>query len=74
MQTILQESEYEEFRKASERAKKTLREAARDAIRKWTEETSGISPGDPIFNLKPVSYTDRKASEHHDTVLYGKEL
>jgi hypothetical protein len=74
VQTILDEPEYAEFRKASERAKKTLREAAREAINRWTEETSGISPEDPIFKLKSISYKDRKASENHDAVLYGEEL
>jgi len=71
VQTILDEPEYSEFKKASERAKKTLREAAREAINRWTEETSGISPEDPIFNLRSVSYKDRKASENHDVILYG---
>ncbi|MCL4518603.1 MAG: hypothetical protein M1587_05325 [Thaumarchaeota archaeon] len=74
VQTILEESEYEEFRKTSKRAGKTLRRAAREAIMKWTEEESGISTEDPIFKLKPVSYKDEKASERHDTILYGREL
>ncbi len=74
VQTILEEAEYQEFRKASEKAKKTLREAAREAIRKWTEDTSGISPQDPIFQIKSVAYGYSKASEHHDAILYGEKL
>jgi len=67
----LDEIEYMRFQKASRRAKKTLEEAAREAIKRWTEETSGIFPEEPIFNLKPVSYKDRKVSEKHDAILYG---
>ncbi len=74
VQTILNDSEYKEFKNVSERHGKTLREAAREAIRKWTEESSGVSAEDPIFKIKPISYGDRKASEHHDTILYGREL
>jgi len=74
VQTVLDESEYREFKKASEKSKKTIRQAAREAIQRWSEETSGISPQDPIFNLKPVSYKTRKAAERHDTALYGEEL
>jgi hypothetical protein len=71
VQTILEESEYENFRKASQKSKKTIREAAREAIQKWTEEASGINSDDPIFKLKPVSYKSRKAAEDHDMILYG---
>ncbi|MBI2648878.1 MAG: hypothetical protein HYW93_04400 [Thaumarchaeota archaeon] len=74
IQTIVDESEYDEFRKVSEKTGKTIREAAREAIRKWTEEASGISPEDPIFRIKPVSYGDSKVSEQHDSALYGREL
>ena len=74
VQTVLDESEYREFKRASEKSKKTLRQAAREAIQRWSEEASGISAQDPIFNLKPISYKTRKASEHHDTILYDEEL
>jgi len=74
VQTILEESEYEEFRRASKRVRKTLREAAREAIRKWAEETSGVSAEDPLFRIRSVSYGDPKASEYHDRLLYGAEL
>lgn len=70
IQTILDQSEYDEFRKVSERTGKTIREAAREAIRKWTEEASGISAQDPIFKIKAVSYGDPKVSERHDSALY----
>ena len=70
VQTVLEDSEYEEFRRASERSKKTIRQAAREAIQKWTEEASGISADDPIFKLKPVHYKNRKVAEEHDVVLY----
>lgn len=69
VQTLLEESDYEEFRKTSKKVGKTLREAAREAIRKWTEEISGISPEDPIFKIKPIPYGDTKASEHHDVSM-----
>jgi hypothetical protein len=59
VQTTLDESEYREFRKAAERVRNALREAAREAIDRWTEEVSGSSLEDPIFRLKPVSYRDR---------------
>jgi hypothetical protein len=62
------------FRKALKRAKKSLKEASRKMITRWTKETSGISPEDPIFNLKSISYKDKKASENHDAVLYDKEF
>jgi hypothetical protein len=71
VQTVLDDSEYEEFRKASQKSKKTIRQAAKEAIQRWTQEVSGISPEDPIFRLKPVSYRSRKASEEHDLILYG---
>ncbi|HKW05893.1 MAG TPA: hypothetical protein VJN71_11380 [Nitrososphaerales archaeon] len=71
VQTVLKESEYEEFKRASEKSKKSIRQAAREAIERWTQETSGISPEDPIFKLKPASYKSRKASEEHDMILYG---
>lgn len=74
IQTILDQSEYDEFRRVSEKTGKTIREAAREAIRKWTEEVSGISAEDPIFKIKPVPYGDSKVSEQHDSLLYGAEL
>ena len=74
VQTLLEEAEYKQFKKASERHNKTLRQAAREAIQQWTEEASGISVEDPIFNLKPVSYRTSKAAERHDSILYGGEL
>ncbi len=70
VQTVLEEAEYKEFRKASAKAKKSLREAAREAIQRWTEETAGISPDDPIFAIKPVSYGTSRASERHEKILY----
>lgn len=72
VQTILDESEYEAFRKVSRTAGKTVREAAREAIHRWTEEASGISSDDPIFRLKAVPYGDSKAAEKHDSILYGE--
>jgi hypothetical protein len=71
VQTILEESEYESFKKASEKSNKTIREEAREAIQKWTEEASGMSSDDPIFKLKQVSYKSRRAAEEHNTILYG---
>lgn len=73
VQTVLEDSEYKEFRRASEKSKMTIRQAEREAIRRWTEETSGISSEDPIFKLKSASYKTRKAAEHHDAILYGGE-
>lgn len=74
VQTILDEEEYETLRLASSKTGKTLREAVREAVVQWSEEKSGIFPDDPLFRLKAVPYKDRKASTHHDRILYGEEL
>ena len=51
----------------------SIREAVKEAVLEWIEEKSGIEPRDPIFNLRPISYGDKKASTKVDETLYKRQ-
>jgi glutamine synthetase type III len=70
VQTILSQDEYRRLTETVEKLDMSIREAVREAILKWTEEKSGIEPQDPIFNLTPISYGDKKASMKVDEIVY----
>lgn len=71
VRTVPDESKHQQSRKVSEQTEKRLRQPARKAIQECKQEASGIYAGDPIFNLKSVSYRDPKDYEHHDAILCG---
>ena len=70
VQTILSQDEYKKLTETVKKLDISIREAVKEAVLKWTEEKSGIEPKDPIFNLNPISYRDKKASTKVDEMLY----
>jgi len=70
VQTILSQDEYRKLTETVKKLDMSIREAVKEAVLKWTEEKSGIEPRDPIFNLNPISYGDKKASTKVDETLY----
>ena len=71
-QTEFDLKEYDTLAKAARKSGLSIKEALRHAALQWATETSGIGTADPIFHLKPVSYRDKKASEHIDEIVYGR--
>ena len=74
VQTTLEESEYEEFRKAVRRKGLKVKEAARSAILGWTKEFAPLDFNDQFFKLKPVDLGDPELSSRIDEILYGRRM
>ncbi len=73
VQTVLQGSEYEKFRRAAESARLKIKDAVRYAVLAWTSEASPLDLGDPFFKSEAVNMGDPHLSAKVDEILYGKK-
>jgi hypothetical protein len=74
VQTVLEESEYERFRKIARNKGLKVKEAARSAIVHWTKGLTPLDPNDEFFRLKPTDLGDPELSSKVDEVLYGRRM
>jgi len=74
VQTTLEESEYEQFRKTAKRKGLKVKEAVRSAILGWTRELAPLDLDDQFFRLKPVDLGDPELSNKVDEILYGRRM
>jgi len=73
VQTVLQEKEYEKFRKAAESAGLRIKDAVRSAVMNWTNEMEPLDVNDPFFKSEAVDMGDPHLSAKVDEILYGKK-
>jgi hypothetical protein len=73
VQTVLQESEYERFRKAAKLSGLKVKDAVRSAVLSWTNEATPLDPHDSFFMSKAHDMRDSHLSTRVDEVLYGKK-
>lgn len=73
VQTILEEREYEKFRRATKAAGLKVKDAVRSAVLAWTTEVTPLDVSDPFFNSQAVDMGDPRLSTKVDEVLYGKK-
>ena len=73
VQTILQESEYERFRRAAKAAGLKVKDAVRSAVLAWTMEATPLNVRDPFFRSKGDDMGDPHLSTKVDETLYGKK-
>jgi len=74
VQTVLEMSDYERFRKVARDRGLKVKEAARSAIIGWTRELTPLDPSDGFFELKPADLGDPELSSKVDEILYGRRL
>mgnify|MGYP001082686509 CR=1 FL=1 len=74
VQTLLEESEYQHFRKIAKGKGLKVKEAARSAILHWTRELTPLDLNDRFFRLKPADLGDPELSSKVDEVLYGRRM
>ncbi len=73
VQTVLQESEYEKFRRAAKATGLKVKDAVRSAVLAWTSEVTPLNLNDPFFKSQAVDMGDPRLSTKVDEVLYGKK-
>ena len=73
VQAVLQESEYERFRRAAKFAGVKVKDAVRSAVLAWTNEATPLDVNDPFFRSKGQDMGDPHLSTKVDEVLYGKK-
>lgn len=73
VQTILQDSEYEKFRRAAKAAGLKVKDAVRSAVLAWTTEASPLDVNDPFFKSEAIDMGDPHLSTKLDELLYGKK-
>jgi hypothetical protein len=71
VQTVLQESEYEKFRRAAKAVGLKVKDAARAAVLAWTSEATPLDVNDTFFKSQAVDMGDPRLSTKVDEVLYG---
>lgn len=77
VQTVLDEDEYERFRRLAEEHDLSIKEAARQALTTWTDRESAHSPSDPLFGIDSRLPEEEDGPEtsaaRTDDYLYGDE-
>jgi len=73
VQTELEPAEYSALAAIAKKKGLTIKQALRGAALRWTQEESGINPGDPIFHVKARDWGKgtENASKEVDETLYG---
>jgi len=74
VQTVLEESEYQNFRKVAKGKGLKVKEATRSAILHWTRELTPLDLSDQFFKLKPADLGDPELSSKVDEILYGRRV
>ncbi len=73
VQTRLPPEEYERFRRAAEAEGATLKEALREAARRYAGSHGRPDPDDPLFAFEPADESgERFSAADTDDVLYGE--
>jgi hypothetical protein len=73
VQTVLEESEYEKFRRAAKAAGLKVKDAVRSAVLAWTVEATPLDVHDPFFKSEAHDMGDPRLSIKVDEILYGKK-
>lgn len=69
VQTELSRSEYDSFRRASEKEGRTVKEALREAALAWARQRQARD--DPLFQMVGIAKGPKHAAKRHDDV-YAK--
>ncbi len=66
VQTELEQADYEILLNLAKRKNMTIKEAAREALRRWSASVTDLT-NDPLFKLKPVEFKVKVRSDQIET-------